>query len=140
MKIKWLKKSDLFIVMIATLPPPCLDLMIEHWAPNLACRTRRFVTALPITTKTATRRWMTIVQTRHVPSAKKTNGECFEGGLRALAGGIKSVGDAMKEKATAGADILPSREVVASLTHQEEALKQQTAAINELIGTLREKQ
>ncbi|ETO74195.1 hypothetical protein F444_10001 [Phytophthora nicotianae P1976] len=60
--------------------------------------------------------------------------------LRALAGGIKSVGDAMKEKATAGADILPSREVVASLTHQEEALKQQTAAINELIGTLREKQ
>ncbi|ETL92068.1 hypothetical protein L917_09533 [Phytophthora nicotianae] len=63
-----------------------------------------------------------------------------EQGLRALAGGIKSVGDAMKEKATAGADILPSREVVASLTHQEEALKQQTAAINELIGTLREKQ
>ncbi|ETK83964.1 hypothetical protein L915_11005 [Phytophthora nicotianae] len=68
---------------------------------------------------------------------KKTNGECAEEGLRALADGIKSVGDAMKEKASAGADILPSREVVASLTHQDEALKQQTAAINKLIRTLR---
>ncbi|ETI45554.1 hypothetical protein F443_09907 [Phytophthora nicotianae P1569] len=71
---------------------------------------------------------------------KQTESVSKEVWLRALAGGIKSVGDAMKEKATAGADILPSREVVASLTHQEEALKQQTAAINELIGTLREKQ
>ncbi|ETP18009.1 hypothetical protein F441_07717 [Phytophthora nicotianae CJ01A1] len=70
-----------------------------------------------------------LVTTTVVPSVEE--------GLRALAEGVKVVGAAMQAKADPRSDTALSQGVIASLGRQEEALKQQTAAINELIRTLR---
>ncbi|KAG6592417.1 uncharacterized protein IUM83_19272 [Phytophthora cinnamomi] len=70
---------------------------------------------------------------------KKTNGECVEEGLRALAEGVKLVGEAMKAKTSTLTEASISRDVLDSLTRQETALQRQTAAILELIYTLRGK-
>ncbi|KAG6960832.1 hypothetical protein JG688_00009389 [Phytophthora aleatoria] len=69
-------------------------------------------------------------------SAKK-NGECVEEGLRALADGVRIVGETMKARTSASCDTTLSQDVIASLSRQEEAFKQQTAAINELVCTLK---
>ncbi|KAF1789209.1 hypothetical protein GQ600_2988 [Phytophthora cactorum] len=70
-------------------------------------------------------------------SAKKTNGECVEEGLRALADGVRVVGETMKARTFASSDTTLSQDVIASLSRQEEAFKQQTVAINELVRTIR---
>ncbi|KAF1790659.1 hypothetical protein GQ600_9892 [Phytophthora cactorum] len=74
-------------------------------------------------------------------SAKKNNGECVEEvailGLRSLADGVRIVGETMKARTSASSDTTLSQNVITSLSRQEEAFKQQTAAINELVCTLK---
>ncbi|KAE9117360.1 hypothetical protein PF010_g8635 [Phytophthora fragariae] len=122
-------------------PPPCLDLMLEHWAPNPGMQN------MSLCDGTTGHDNNTAISGSTRNQRKKTNGECVEQGLRALADGVRAVGEAMKEKAAVTAAAAPAtpsdhilaQHVIASLARQEDALKQQTSAIHELICTLKGK-
>ncbi|KAE8878417.1 hypothetical protein PF005_g28178 [Phytophthora fragariae] len=157
-KIKWLKKKwGMYreernatgnVPMAA--PPPCLDLMVEHWAPNPGMQNMSLCDGTTEHDDSDVDGGTlndddTAISGSTRNKRKKTNGECVEEGLRALADGVRAVGEAMKEKAAATAAAAPAtpsdpilaQHVIASLARQEDALKQQTAAIHELICTLK---
>ncbi|ETP14480.1 hypothetical protein F441_10598 [Phytophthora nicotianae CJ01A1] len=119
--------------------PPCLELMLEHWAPNPGMQNTSLLDATTDLDDAYTDSTSTSDDNSGSKrnKRKKTNGECVEEGLRALAEGVKVLGAAMQTKADSRSDTALSQGVIASLGRQEEALKQQTAAINELIRTLR---
>ncbi|KAF4031180.1 hypothetical protein GN244_ATG17055 [Phytophthora infestans] len=70
---------------------------------------------------------------------KRANCECVKEELRALADGVKVMDEIMKSKSSTASDPALFRDVVAPLSRQENALNLQTAAINEWIQTLRNK-
>ncbi|KAE8987952.1 hypothetical protein PR001_g22176 [Phytophthora rubi] len=157
-KIKWLKNKwgmyreerNATDNVPKAAPPPCLDLMLEHWAPNPGMQSMSLCDGTTehddsdVDGGTLNDDDTVISGSAH-NKRKKTNGECVEEGLRALADGVRAVGEAMKENATATAAAAPAtpsdpilaQHVIASLARQEDALKQQTAAIHELICTLK---
>ncbi|KAG1706438.1 hypothetical protein DVH05_001586 [Phytophthora capsici] len=117
--------------------PPCLELMLEHWAPNpgmlnttLLDGTSELDDAAMDNASSNEDQGRSSRKTR-----KKSNGECVE----EVADGVKVVGEAMKTRASAGDTSALSQAVITSLERQEKALQQQTAAINELVRVLSRK-
>lgn len=122
-------------------PLPCLELMMEHWAPNSGMQSTSLCdgsTAHEDVDSDSVSFSDNTAASNH-NKRKRTNGECVKEGFRALADGVKVMGEIMKSKSSTASDSALFRDVVASLSRQENALNLQTAAIKEWIQTLRNK-
>ncbi|GMF55184.1 unnamed protein product [Phytophthora fragariaefolia] len=117
--------------------PPCLDLMMEHWGPHEGVQNTTLCDAETTHSDEDEGGRVGEELTASTPPSKrkKTTGESIESGLKVLAEGVKSVGDAMKSKAK-DSQSSASEDILTALGRQEAALNKQTEAIKELVRVL----
>ncbi|KAF4128468.1 hypothetical protein GN958_ATG22388, partial [Phytophthora infestans] len=153
--IKWLKKKWCLYredqhatgYVPKSAPPPCLELMMEHWAPKPGMQSTSSCDGTTVRedvdTDNVSSNDDTAASSHNI--RKQTNGECVEEGERLFNTfyfskskntptnycftGLRELADGVNVMVTPRL----FQDVVASLSSQENALDLQTAAINELI-------
>ncbi|KAF4147015.1 hypothetical protein GN958_ATG03795, partial [Phytophthora infestans] len=116
--------------------PPCLDLMMEHWAPHEGLKNSTLCDNITLEYGEDDEQVEEDTEDQGCRSSKRKNPTANILGPCALAEGAKTFGEAMKSTSSASNDGLHSRDIVAALHRQEAALHLQTSAINALLETL----